>query len=152
VPELVPDCASYIYILEIYFFNIPYTLVTNYYIIRSLLDFYGTFEINKTFMAEYLQGNHTCRIYKINFFVSLLSKKSAFNIQQVPDYQLKMYVGGEGGTSKSQILNALIDFVTYINQSHVLKRCAYTGTAANTIRGSTIHKLLGFSHCNHADA
>ena len=57
--------------------------------------------------------------------------------------QLKMYLGGMGGTGKSQVLKALIEFFKERNQSHRIMILAPTGSAAALLNGSTYHSVLG---------
>ena len=60
--------------------------------------------------------------------------------------QLKMYVGGMGGTGKTQVLRAVIEFFNQRNESHRFVVVAPTGSAAALIAGSTYHSMLGFDH------
>jgi len=57
--------------------------------------------------------------------------------------QLKMYLGSMGGTGKSQVLKALIDFFKERNESHCIMILAPTGSAAALLNGSTYHSVLG---------
>ena len=57
--------------------------------------------------------------------------------------QLLMYVGGMGGTGKSQVIKALMDFFKFRNESHRFAILAPTGTAAALLHGSTYHSFLG---------
>ena len=57
--------------------------------------------------------------------------------------QLRMYVGGSGGTGKSKIVQALQELFTVQNRSHWLRTCGPTGTAAVNVQGSTFFSLLG---------
>ena len=57
--------------------------------------------------------------------------------------QLKMYLEGMGGTGKSQVLKALIEFFKERNQSHRIMILAPTGSAAALLNGSTHHSVLG---------
>src|ERR1700692_3155533 len=59
--------------------------------------------------------------------------------------QLMMYVGGMGGTWKSQVIKALMDFFKSRNESHRFVVLAPTGTAAALLPGSTYHSFLGVS-------
>ena len=56
--------------------------------------------------------------------------------------QLKMYLGGMGGTGKSQVLKALIEFFKDRNESHRIIIIAPTGSAAALLNGSTYHSVL----------
>ena len=63
--------------------------------------------------------------------------------QGTPDApQLLMYVGGEGGTGKTLLINAISAWFKEIKQQHTIRLAAYTGTAAANIGGSTIHFLF----------
>src|ERR1700730_13467866 len=59
--------------------------------------------------------------------------------------QLLMYVGGMGGTGKSQVIKALMDFYKFRNESHRFVVLATTGNAASLLPGSTYHSFLGVS-------
>ena len=59
--------------------------------------------------------------------------------------QLIAYIGGPGGTGKSQVIKAIVDFHKKIKVKHTLKLTAPTGTAAKNIGGSTCHTLFGYS-------
>lgn len=63
------------------------------------------------------------------------------SISQPP--QLRMYMGGMGGTGKSRVIKALIHFFTAWNEAHRFAVVAPTGTAAALLNGSTYHSLLG---------
>jgi len=51
--------------------------------------------------------------------------------------QLKMYIGGMGGTGKTQVLKALVQFFKKRNETHCFVIVAPTGTAAALLAGST---------------
>jgi hypothetical protein len=57
--------------------------------------------------------------------------------------QLKMYLGGMGGTGKSQVIKALIEFFNIRNESHRFVVLGPTGTSAALLNGSTYHSFLG---------
>jgi len=57
--------------------------------------------------------------------------------------QLIMYLGGMGGTGKSQVIKALMHFFKSRNESHRFVVLAPTGTAAALLHGSTYHSFLG---------
>lgn len=59
--------------------------------------------------------------------------------------QLRMFVGGPGGTGKSEIILALQCLFERNGKSHWLKSSAPTGTASNKVNGSTIFSLFGIS-------
>ena len=66
--------------------------------------------------------------------------------------QLISYVGGPGGTGKSQVIKAIIEFHKRMKVKHTLKLSANTGTAAKHIGGSTTTTLFGFNSKNEKDA
>ena len=59
--------------------------------------------------------------------------------------QILFYVGGPGGTGKSQVIKAIVEFYKIMKKEHTLKLSANTGTAAKHIGGSTTTTLFGFS-------
>ncbi len=56
---------------------------------------------------------------------------------------LKMYLGGMGGTGKSQVIKALIDLFRQRNETHRFVVLGPTGTSAALLGGSTYHSFLG---------
>jgi hypothetical protein len=59
--------------------------------------------------------------------------------------QLKMYIGGMGGTGKSQVLNAISAFFSQHNEAFHFLIVAPTGSAAALLAGSTYHSMLGIN-------
>jgi hypothetical protein len=59
--------------------------------------------------------------------------------------QLKMYIGGMGGTGKSQVLKAICAFFSQCNENHRFLVVAPTGSAAALLAGSTYHSMLGIN-------
>jgi len=59
--------------------------------------------------------------------------------------QLKMYLGGMGGTGKSQVFKALIQFFNDRKESHCFVVLGPTGTSAALLGGSTYHSFLGIN-------
>jgi hypothetical protein len=57
--------------------------------------------------------------------------------------QLKMYLGGMGGTGKTQVIKALISMFDQRQENHRFIVLAPTGTAAALLNGSTYHSILG---------
>ena len=57
--------------------------------------------------------------------------------------QLIMYLGGMGGTEKSQVIKALMHFFKSRNEFHRFVVLAPTGTAAALLQGSTYYSFLG---------
>ena len=59
--------------------------------------------------------------------------------------QLKMHIGGMGGTGKSQVLKALMEFFQRKKESHRFIIIAPTGSAAALLGGSTYHYMFGIN-------
>lgn len=59
--------------------------------------------------------------------------------------KLRMYLGGMGGTGKSQVIKALICFFRERKEDHRFLVVAPTGAAAALLNGSTYHSVLGIS-------
>ena len=57
--------------------------------------------------------------------------------------QLIGYIGGPGGTGKSQVIKAIVAFHQRMKVKHTLKMSAHTGTASKHIGGSTTTTLFG---------
>ncbi|KAJ3818191.1 hypothetical protein F5880DRAFT_1443373, partial [Lentinula raphanica] len=62
---------------------------------------------------------------------------------------LRLYIGGMGGTGKSQVVKALLQFFQQSNNSYAIVTCAPTGNASALLGGSTYHFLLGIN--NHEE-
>jgi hypothetical protein len=56
-----------------------------------------------------------------------------------------MYLGGMGGTGKSQVIKAVVAFFEERNESHRFIILAPTGSAAALLNGSTYHSALGLN-------
>ena len=59
--------------------------------------------------------------------------------------QLRMYLGGMGGTGKTQVIKALTDFFLQRKEAHRFIVVAPTGTAAALLGGSTYHSMFGIN-------
>jgi hypothetical protein len=61
------------------------------------------------------------------------------------DQQLKMYIGGMGGTGKTTVLQAVIRYLHSRGELHKLLIIAPTGGSAALLGGATYHSALGLS-------
>ena len=59
--------------------------------------------------------------------------------------QLKMYLGGIGGSGKSCVINAISDYLVHQNESYRFVIVAPTGSAAALLGGSTYHSMFGIN-------
>jgi hypothetical protein len=53
-----------------------------------------------------------------------------------------MYLGGMGGTGKSQVLKAIIDFLKRRNEEYIFMVLGPTGSTAALLNGSTYHSVF----------
>jgi hypothetical protein len=65
--------------------------------------------------------------------------------------QTLMYIGGEGGTGKSQIIKTVIAAMTLLHRDQEIMLMAPTGAAADNIGGNTYHTALGMSVGNRSN-
>ncbi|KIM88987.1 hypothetical protein PILCRDRAFT_47293, partial [Piloderma croceum F 1598] len=65
-------------------------------------------------------------------------------MMEKPD-KLCMYLGGMGGTGKSQVIKALMHFFNERKENHCFIVVAPTGAAAALLNGSTYHSVLGIN-------
>ena len=59
--------------------------------------------------------------------------------------KLHMYLGGMGGTGKSQVIKAVMSFFDKQKENHRFVVVAPTGAAAALLNGSTYHSVLGIN-------
>ncbi|KAI0038037.1 hypothetical protein FA95DRAFT_1461306, partial [Auriscalpium vulgare] len=58
---------------------------------------------------------------------------------------LRMFLSGPGGTGKSRVINALVEYFKQRGEERRLRLCAYTGVAARNIGGMTLHSALSLN-------
>ena len=58
---------------------------------------------------------------------------------------LQMYLGGPGGTGKSRVIAALMDYFTECGEARRLRLASFTGIAAKNINGTTLHTALALN-------
>ena len=68
----------------------------------------------------------------------LITCNTVKRLKGEPFEQIIAYIGGAGGTGKSQIIKTTVDFFEKVNARHEIRLSAYTGTAAKLIGGKTI--------------
>ena len=101
------------------------------------------------------------RIDKLSDLVELTAKDYSLNKAQERAFriianhaisdnpeQLCMYLGGMGGTGKTQVIKALTHFFTKQKEAHRFIVVAPTGTAAALLGGSTYHSMFGINDRN----
>ena len=92
-----------------------------------------------------------------DFHISYFINKFNLNLKQTKTFtlftssiwnntpQILCYLGGEGGSGKSRVIDALSEYFNHYNISDLLLKSAPTGNAAFNIGVNTIHKLLHIS-------
>ncbi|KDQ26092.1 hypothetical protein PLEOSDRAFT_1035322, partial [Pleurotus ostreatus PC15] len=109
--------------------------------------------VDKSYLeAAYVPKNH-CKIIQdcVSKFSLNKEQNRAFTIvanHSVAENsgQLKMYIGGMGGTGKSQVLKALVHLFESRNESHKLLVVAPTASAACLLPGGmTYHSAFGIN-------
>lgn len=110
----------------------------------TLVNVAETFTLNeKQKEAFFVIGEHLTIGYR--------ARKSAQgmypNLPTTPinDSGLYMYLGGEGGTGKTQIIKALKSYSNAWSFPESIVTLAYTGKAANNCLGTTVHSFFGLS-------
>jgi hypothetical protein len=103
--------------------------------------------INKMFKAPALTDNNLIDETVDKFHLNP-EQQRAFHIianhatMEKPE-KLHMYLGGMGGTGKSQVIKALMHFFNERKENHRFLVLAPTGAAAALLNGSTYHSVLG---------
>ena len=110
----------------------------------------------KLLLAEYFQHNFQAKKANDRDIISKTCLDFSLNKEQergfriianhasepYPD-QLKMHLGGMGGTGKTQVIKALILMFNERQENHRFIVLAPTGTAAALLNGFTYHSILG---------
>jgi len=65
--------------------------------------------------------------------------------------QLCLFVGSEGSTGKSRVIEAVAELFSSKDVSHRMLVTAISGTAAARINGVTIHSACGFRKTSHGE-
>ena len=103
--------------------------------------------LTKDFKAKSKAAQHLIDTTVTNFYLNT-EQQRAFRI--IANHavgpkteQLTMYLGGMGGTGKSEVIKALIHFFKERNELHRFVVLGPTGTSAALLGGSTYHSFLG---------
>lgn len=108
--------------------------------------------LRRNFKAEIKENQNTIEETVTGFMLNI-EQERAFRIvanhaTMAQPSQLKMYLGGMGGTGKSQVIKALITFFEKRKESHRIIILAPTGSAAALLNGSTYHSILKVNVAN----
>ncbi|KDR83304.1 hypothetical protein GALMADRAFT_17474, partial [Galerina marginata CBS 339.88] len=103
--------------------------------------------INKDFQAEKLNEqkfiDDTVSKFSLNTEQECAFRIVANHATLHKTEPLKIYLGGMGGTGKSQVIKALIAFFELRKEKHRIMILAPTGSAAALLERSTYHSALG---------
>ena len=89
--------------------------------------------------------NSLCMNFKLNQEQERALKIIAHHVVMPNSGQLTMYIGGMGGTGKSQVIKAVSSFFAARDEAHRFICVAPTGTAAALLSGSTYHSVFGIN-------
>ncbi|KIL54129.1 hypothetical protein M378DRAFT_56045, partial [Amanita muscaria Koide BX008] len=89
--------------------------------------------------------NSVCQQFKLNEVQERAFKIVAHHLVIPHSDQLKMYIGGMGGTGKSQVIKAISCYFSSRNEASRFIIVAPTGTAAALLGGSTYHSVFGIN-------
>ncbi|KAF5318409.1 hypothetical protein D9611_013936 [Ephemerocybe angulata] len=103
--------------------------------------FHADFNLNDADVSAQL--NETVQLYSLNEEQTRAFRIVANHSVSPRADQLLMYIGGMGGTGKTQVINALRLWFDVRNQGNRMVVTAPTGAAASVVRGSTYHSYLG---------
>ena len=73
----------------------------------------------------------------------LMTENTLKRLTGKPTKQVMAFIGGAGGTGKSQVINATKEFFTMVHLRHKLRLSAFTGIAANLIAFGGLVVSLG---------
>lgn len=80
--------------------------------------------------------------YKLNQNQTIAFTIIAGRVMNEKSPQLIMYLSGEGGTGKSEVIKAVTELFQILGRSDKLKKAACTGTAAGNIDGVTLAHIF----------
>lgn len=86
-----------------------------------------------------------CKEYKLNVEQEHAFRIIANHVVLPNSEPLKMYIGGMGGTGKTQVLKAVSYFFDKRNEAYHFMIVAPTGSAAALLSGSTYHSAFGIN-------
>ena len=128
---------------------------------KSLDDYLEPLSVN-VLSAEYFMHDFRAKEVKAREIISNTildfslneDQRRAFHIianhaSEICPEQLKMHLGGMGGTGKTRVIKALILMFDQRKENHRFIVLAPTGTAAALLNGSTYHSVLGIRSSNN---
>jgi hypothetical protein len=91
-------------------------------------------------LSSFSMNHHQRKTFDLFYkaYTSMVNKDEVHKINV-----FRVFTGGEGGTGKSRVINAIREFLSSLQQLNLLRIMAFTGSAAFQIQGNTVHKSLG---------
>jgi hypothetical protein len=101
-----------------------------------------TLVVNALDVTQFVADRFSLNLEQSHAFRLVADHSTCTDIGREPLY---MYLGGAGGTGKSQVIKAWTAFFEAMGQARKLRLCAFTGAAARNINGCTLHSSLNLS-------
>ena len=95
--------------------------------------------------TEIIQADYVAKKFSLNVAQTLVFKLFIEALFILTIFQRLIYMGGEGGTGKTRVIQAIMYYFLVNNKRNQLLIGAPTGSAACLINGETIHRLLKLS-------
>ena len=109
---------------------------------ESAVDTTNTIQSIEDVIVDVITEYNLNKKQKVAFEMAV--KNVVKNYRNQETEQIIGYVGGPGGTGKSQVIKSIVELHKRLKMKNSLKLCANTGTAAKHIGGSTTTTLFGF--------
>ena len=95
--------------------------------------------------TEQVSATEVAKKFSLNTAQSAVFNLVIESLFIVSILQRLIYMGGEGGTGKTRVIQAIVYYFSINQKRHELLLAAPTGSAACLINGETIHRLLKIS-------
>lgn len=92
-----------------------------------------------------LEGGSSFLAYPLPGYLSAGCRRTPLAAKGRLSESLHLYVGGGGGTGKSQVILAIQNLFRRRNESRRLRLTSYTGVAAHNINGMMLHAVLSLN-------
>ena len=123
------------------------TTATNHQTSSNIVKIVDKSYLEKSFhvdhLSEVIQDN--VKIFSLNTEQERAFRIIANHAISANPEQLRMYLGGMGGTGKTQVIKALSSFFEGRKEAHRFIIVAPTGAAAALLGGSTYHSMFGIN-------
>ncbi|KAF9063028.1 hypothetical protein BDP27DRAFT_1181935, partial [Rhodocollybia butyracea] len=104
-----------------------------------------------TLITDVVAGKFSEQNFALNSEQERAFRIIANHISLPHQKQLLMYLGGMGGTGKTEVLKSVLAYFSEKNESYRFKVVAPTGSAAALIGGNTYHAVIGINDRQNID-